>query len=314
MKKMIFILVMALCLMSGLTVQAADRDSVFVTIVPQKYFVEKIAGDLVDVHVLVMPGANPHMYEPSPAQMAALEKSRAYFAIGIALENAWLPRISGANPSLRIVYTQRGITKIPMVAHEHHDHGDHGAAHKGHDHKPHAAAHEGHGHEGCSHDSMDPHIWLDPIRVRTIAKNICKGLTKADPQHKATYEANLAAFMKEIDTTHEAITKILASRPADRRNFMVFHPSWGYFADRYDLTQLPIEAEGKEPSPKDMVKIIKHARENGISVIFVQPQFSERSAKIIAGELNAKVVPLDPLAEDWSDNLLKAARSFKAQL
>lgn len=309
MKKTLTLFALTLCLTLGLAGHAAARESVFVTIVPQKYFVEQIAGDLVDIHVLVMPGANPHMYEPSPAQMAALEKTKVYFAIGIALENAWLPRINGANPSLRIVHTQRGVTKIPMAAHGHgeEEHDEHG-------HEQHAAEHDTHEGHDHAHGTLDPHIWLDPVRVRTIAKNICAGLIKADPQNKTAYEANLAVFMKQIDETHAAITETLSSLPAERRTFMVFHPSWGYFADRYGLTQLPIEAEGKEPSPKDMVKIIRHARENNISVIFVQPQFSERSADIIARELKAQVVPLDPLAEDWKANLLNAAKAFETRL
>ncbi|QJB57210.1 zinc ABC transporter substrate-binding protein [Pseudodesulfovibrio sp. zrk46] len=292
--KSIYWISLTLCLLLAPATAAMAKPIVFVSIVPQLYFVDRIAGDLVDTRVLVKPNANPHMYEPTPSQMAALSKAKAYFAIGITLEEAWLPRINGANPSLRIVSTQEGIKKIPMATHE-----------------GHADKHE---HEEHEHGTLDPHIWLDPVRAQTIARNTCQGLIKADPQNKNTYEANLAALLSEIKNTDNTITKIMHRIPSDKRSFLVFHPSWGYFADRYNLNQMAIEAEGKEPGPKDLAQIIKLARENGIKVIFVAPQFSQKAARVIANEINAQVVPLDPLSEDWENNLLKAAQAFEASL
>ncbi|WP_338669330.1 metal ABC transporter solute-binding protein, Zn/Mn family [Pseudodesulfovibrio methanolicus] len=274
---------------------AGAKVRAFVSILPQKYFVERIGGDLVDVSVLVLPGANPHMYEPSPRQMTALAGAQVFFAIGVNLEEVWLPKLADANQTMRIVRTQKGVEKIPMTAHGHGEH---------------EAMHGEHGGEEPGHGILDPHIWLDPVRVKIIARNTCDGLVRVDPAHQAVYETNLAAFLKDLDSLNASIAKSLAVIPADKRTFMVFHPSWGYFAKRYGLTQVAIEAGGSEPSPRHLAEIIEHGRELGVSVVFVQPQFSRRSADVIASELGARVVPLDPLAENWKDNLLHAADAF----
>jgi zinc transport system substrate-binding protein len=300
-KKGILILCALVLLGAAAPASARDRVQVFVTIMPQKYFVEKIGGDLVNVSVLVMPGANPHMYEPSPRQMTSLSMAKAYFAIGISLEDVWLSRFSFSNVSLRIFHTEQGVTKIPMAEHHH----DAGEAEDRRDEVGHA---EGHGHD--DHGILDPHIWLDPVRARTIARNICAGMVGVDPANRAVYEANLAVLLREIDETNDFIASRLASVPEGKRTFMVFHPSWGYFADRYGLTQVAIEAQGNEPGPRHLAEIIEHGRELGISVVFVQPQFSQKSASVIASELGASVIPLDPLAEDWNGNLRHAAEAF----
>jgi len=285
---------------------AGGKVRAFVSILPQKYFVERIGGDLVDVDVLVPPGANPHMYEPSPRQMTALTRAQVYFAIGVNLEHVWLPRLADANRAMLVIRSQEGVDKMPMAAHHHDDGDEHEALHEEHEGEyGHEAMHEEH-----EHGILDPHIWLDPLRVKIIARNTCAGLVRADPAHRAVFEANLAAFLKELDQLNASIVERLAPIPADKRTFMVFHPSWGYFAKRYDLTQVAIEAGGSEPSPRHLAEIIEHGRELGVSVVFVQPQFSRRSADVIASELHARVLPLDPLAENWRENLQRAADAF----
>lgn len=344
-KQVLYLAALAFGLVFGPSVALAGKPIVFVSIVPQKYFVDQIAGGLVEVKALVPPGASPHTYEPTPSQMMALAKAKAFFAIGINLEEAWLPRITSSAPSLKVVETQHGVVKIPMLAHEHHEEGE--EHHEGHEHEHHATVHEEEHHEHGDHaekhdehhkdagheeghheheahaeghmdhhdhGTLDPHIWLDPIRVRTIARNTCEGLIKADPQNRQTYEANLTSFLADLDETHETIAKLMKGVPSDHRSFMVFHPSWGYFAQRYGLEQLPIEVEGREPSPKTLAEIIGHAREEGVKVIFVQPQTSKKTAMIIAKEIAAEVKELDPLAEDWKQNIMKAAEAFKATL
>lgn len=319
---------LALCL--GVVLGAGNAlagSPVFVSILPQKYFVEKIAGDLADVSVLVMPGASPHTYEPSPQQMTAISRAKAYFSIGVNFEEVWLPRINSANPTMRIVATDRGIEKIPMAAHGHHDedgghdepagHEDHahdapGAAHGDHDrdqarHEDHAAAHHDHDHE---HGTLDPHVWLSPDGARVLARNTCAGLIRMDPAHETVYRANADALLREIDRVDAEISTRLGSLPENRRSFMVYHPSWGYFARQYGLTQIPIETQGKEPNPRGLSQIIKQGRDLGIKVIFVQPQFSEKSAAVIAAEIGAHTAELDPLAEDWAATMLHAAQAI----
>lgn len=295
------LITLALALLA-VTAQAAP--SVFVTIAPQKYFVDKVSGGKAAVSVMVEPGANPHAYEPKPRQMAELGRASVYFTIGDAFDRTWLERIVGASPGMTVVHTAEDIEKMPMAEH-HHEGEEHGHA------EEHAKGPDGDAeHAGEGHDGLDPHIWLDPALVKIQVGHIRDGLSKADPAGAQDYAANAEAFMQEIDRLDADIRSTLDVLPEDRRTFLVFHPSWGYFARAYGLKQVPIEVEGKEPSPKDMARIIAEGREEGAKVVFVQPQFSEKSASVIAKQIGATVVRLDPLAEDWSGNLRSAARAF----
>lgn len=311
-------------LIVGLTVPSFAKTSVFVSILPQKYFTEKIGGELVDVSVMVTPGGSPATYEPSPRQMTKLTEAKAYLAIGVPFENAWLPRIANANRSMPIMHVDKGITKLPMQAHGHHGKEEHPEHEKGiheqhgeeehhdhdkHDHEEHGHDEHGH-HEAHHHGMLDPHVWLAPNTVKIVAQNTCAALSDIDPANKQAYRKNLDAFLKEIAALDTDIQQILVNIPHDKRTFMVFHPSWGYFAHQYHLNQIAIEAEGKEPSPKALANIIEHGRELHIPVVFVQPQFSKRSAQVIAQEIGATVIPLNPLAEDWASNLRQAAGAF----
>ncbi|OPZ61114.1 MAG: High-affinity zinc uptake system binding-protein ZnuA precursor [Deltaproteobacteria bacterium ADurb.Bin510] len=251
---------------------AAAPLRVYVTILPQQYFVRQIAGDLASVGVLVPPGAEPHSFEPRPRQMAELAKARLYFTIGVGSEQVWLRRIRETNPGLRTVATDAGIRKIAMVA----------------------------GHE----NGLDPHIWLSPRLVRLQAANIAAGLIAADPTHAAVYRANLKRFTAKLDGLDRQLGQILKDRPS----FMTFHPAWGYFARDYGLRQLVVEVEGKEPKPAQLQQLIMQARRAQIGVVLVEPQFSDRAARIIASEVGAQVRPADDLSADWAANLVRVAQ------
>ncbi|MDD3313718.1 zinc ABC transporter substrate-binding protein [Pseudodesulfovibrio sp.] len=318
------VLILGLVLFSAGSVSAAGRVPVFVSIVPQLYFLAKIGGDRVNVSVMVMPGASPATYEPTPRQMTGLAKAKAYFAVGVPFESTWLSRFESANPTMAVVRTDEGIEKMPMAAHHHHDeeegHGPAGTPPPGPRHDDdHAAGGPGHGsmeHGRGDHDHgiLDPHIWLSPRLVKVMARNIYKGLVEIDPAGRPEYTVNLNAFLEELDALDGELSSVLSALPPERRTFMVFHPSWGYFARDYGLRQIPIESEGKEPSPGELARIVETGKERHIPVVFVQPQFSERSAKVIASEMGAKVVPLNPLAPDWKMNLLKVAEAFRQAL
>jgi zinc transport system substrate-binding protein len=271
----------------------AATTRVFVSIAPQKYFVQKIGGDLVSVAVLVPAGADPHTYEPKPKQMAELSKCAVYFAVGIDFEKAWLPRIAGTNPKMRIVHTDDGIKKIIMTDHHHDKKSRHGHDRMGHHH-----------HGG----SQDPHVWLSPALVKIQAEHIFHALIDIDPDNWMRYKNNYTAFLEEIDILDAELKNLFAGRKGDR--FMVFHPSWGYFAKKYDLEQVPIEIEGKAPKPAQLTTLIRYAREHGIRVVFVQPQFSAKSAEMISHEIGGHVVHVDPMAENWAGNLSEVARKF----
>jgi zinc transport system substrate-binding protein len=269
---------------------ASEPISVFVSILPQKTFVEKIGGDRVHVSVLVEPGGNPHTYEPKPRQMAALSKAKIFFAIGVTFEEAWLDRIAALNKDMRIVHTEEGIERRRMV--------DHRQAGKSPDH---------------DHASADPHVWLSPPLVMLQARNILQALTEVDPAGRDHYERNYKGFIDEIvDLDAELMATFAQS--GGPRTFMVFHPSWGYFAEAYGLKQVAVEHEGKEPKPRELRDLVEFARKRDIAVIFVQPQYSRKSAEAIAREIGAQVAVADPLAEDWAQNLRAVAGQFKKAL
>jgi len=261
---------------------------VTVSIVPQAYFVERIGGEHVAVQVMVEPGQSPHTYEPKPEQLVALSQSNVYFSIGVSFEDAWLERIAAASPGMLLVDTAAGIERRPIEAH---DHGD--------DDDDHEEDHEG--------ENLDPHIWLSPRLVRIQARHMADALAELDPEHAQEYRDNLVAFEAEIDALDAEIRQQLAGLTSAK--FLVFHPSWGYFADEYGLEQVAIEVGGQEPSAAELAQLITMAREEGIRVVFAQPEFSTRSAEVIAEEIDGRVLLINPLALDWAENLREVART-----
>lgn len=265
-------------------------NKIFVSILPQKHFVEAIAGDKFDVEVMVSPGLSPATYEPLPKQMLSLSETLIYFRIGVPFENSWITKISDNYPKLKIVDTREGIQLRSFETFEHMAENDF------HDHSSHTH----------DHGEKDPHIWLDPSLVKIQTKTICNALIAVDPDNADYYKENQDKFSLKLDSLDAQLFGIAASSESNK--FLVFHPSWGYFADRYNLKQYSIEYEGKEPSPLQLSQIIKYLKENNISTIFVQKQFSTKSAETIANEINGTVKSLDPLSENYFDNLLYMAK------
>jgi zinc transport system substrate-binding protein len=256
-----------------------------VSILPVKSFVQSIGGDNVDVTLMVLPGNSPHTYEPKPSQMRAVTKAQLYFAIGVEFEKVWLPKFRDLNPAMQVIDLSEGIEKLSMAAADHHKTEHH-------------------------HDTaVDPHIWTSPRNVEVIARNIYKALSKADSAHEPYYRKNLERFLQKIVQTDTRIRELLSAKPKGTK-FMVFHPSWGYFAKAYGLEQIPVEVEGKNPKPRELVSIIKAAKQAHISAIFTQPEFSDASAKVIAGELHIPVIKVSPLAADWAENLIRITKAI----
>jgi len=306
--KRIMLLLAGLLFASAVPAQA--KMLVAVSIAPQAYFLKQIAGDRVDALVMVPAGTDAHTYEPKPRQLAELAKAAAYFGIGMDFENAWLPRFKAASPKMVIVPTDAGIEKMPMVAHDHeaeeHEH-EHAAEGQDHDKAGHAEAHGHHHHAG----EPDPHIWLSPKLAKKIGANMRDGLVAADPAGAADYRAGYERFAASCDALDAAIKKEFAGLPPGEHVFMVFHPSWGYFARDYGLTQEPIEQLGREPGPRALAGLVKEAKKDNVKVIFVQPEMSARQAETIAQSIGGTVATLDPLAADWADNLTKAAKAIR---
>jgi len=263
-----------------LTSYILSNINVIVSILPEQTFVKSIGGDKVNVSLMVLPGNSPHTYEPKPSQMIDIAKADLYFAIDVEFEDVWLPKFQNLNTKMHIIDVADGITKMNMA--------------KAHDNE--------HTHEG-----QDPHIWTAPANVKIIANNIYAALVKQDPSNESYYKNNLDAFLTKINNTDAQIKQILSTLK-ESRTFMVFHPSWGYFAKAYDLKQIAVEVEGKSPKPRELVQLIKEAKAEKVKAIFTQPEFSDSAAKIIAKELHIPVVKVSPLAKEWSQNLLNIAK------
>jgi zinc transport system substrate-binding protein len=260
--------------------------SVFVSILPQKYFVERIAGCQADVSVMVGPGDSPETYEPTPRQIAALSEARVYFQIGVPFERVWMTRLRAANPAMLVVDITVGIQRRSIEGSE-------------------TAPSD---HAGLS----DPHVWTSPMLVKSMAVHIRDTLMKLNPAHAETYERNYRQFAADLDALDAEIRTRLS--PYAGGAFLVFHACWGYFADGYGLRQIAIEAEGKEPGPRTLARIISEAKALKIRVVFVQPQFSRASAEMIAKQIGGHVVAVDPLAENYIENMRQVATSFAEAL
>ena len=248
---------------------------VTVSILPQKYFVERIAGDHATVTVMVAPGESPATYEPKPDQLTALSQAAVYFRIGVPFEDAWMKRFAAANSAMPIVDTRENVTLRYWED---------------------------------APDEADPHIWLSPVEVKAQAETIKNSLAGLDPGHAAEYQANLDAFVADIEALEAGIRDTLES-VADRK-FIVFHPAWGYFARDFDLEMIPIEVGGQEPSAAELAGLVTRAQKEGVKVIFAQPEFSTRAAETIADQIDGKVLLISPLAPDWLNNLQSVATTF----
>lgn len=307
--KPIALLIIALCCFPGAaSTFAKDHPTVFVSILPQRFFVQQISKDFVDVAVMVQPGASPATYEPKPSQMAELSSISLYFSIGVPFENAWLDRIAGVNPKMKIIRTEEGIDRLAMV--EHHHEGE--ERHDDQQDDQHPAGELEAKHEGIHENGLDPHIWLSPPLVKKQAKTIAAALTNEYPEQTAFFQQNLTTFLADIDRLNDELHRTLAEKKGMK--FMVFHPSWGYFAKEYGLEQIAIEIEGKDPKPAQLQQLIEYARGNAVTVVFAQPQFSTKSAKLIAREIGGEVIFIDPLAENWLNNMKQVAASLKNAL
>ena len=259
---------------------AVAKIQVAVSVPPQAYLVERIGGDRVEVRVMIPPGTSPAVYEPSPRQLVALSRARLYVKVGhphFLFEETHLEGLLNRLPNVVVIEMVDDGEKHPSTAIE-----------------------------------EDPHVWLSPAAMKKTAVEIAGALAGIDPEHAAEFRQRQERLLEEIDRTDAGIRSLL--EPLEERSFVVYHPAWGHFASEYGLEQRAIEQEGKEPSPARLVQLIELARERDIRVIFVQEGFSEQGARVIANEIGAEVRALDPLALDWSDNLMQVAETLSAAL
>jgi len=276
-----FVILMLAATTAGCTGTDRQDDGkivVAVTIPPEQEFVERVGGDHVRVILLVPPGADPHTYEPPPGVIADLADADIYAVVGsgIEFELAWKDKIAAMNPGMLIVDCSRGIDLISTGEED--------------------------------HSGTDPHIWLSPGNAKVMVENICQGLIEVDPANADEYRRNADTYQGELDALDREIAGALAESGVEK--IMVYHPSWAYFARDYGLEEIPIENEGKEPSPRGIEHLIKQAKEEHITVIFASPEYSTRSAEVIADEIGGTVVLVSPLAKDYLANMRHVAAAF----
>ncbi|EKQ54123.1 MAG: ABC-type metal ion transport system, periplasmic component/surface adhesin [Methanobacterium sp. Maddingley MBC34] len=255
-----------------------DKIGVIVTVGPQEEFVKRVGGDRVNVTVMVPPGADPHTYEPLPNQMKQVQNAQIYFQVGsdIEFELTWMDKLISMNSQMKVVNTSSGIQLIPNTAE---------------------------GEEGS-----DPHVWVSPRNAKIMVENIYQTLVQTDPENKDYYTKNRDEYLKELDQLDKNITQTLSGK--NNTKIMVYHPAWAYFCRDYNLQQISIEQAGKEPTPQNIAILVDTARNESIKVIFVSPEFSTSNAQVIANEIGGKVVVVDPLSQNYLENMKKVAGVF----
>ncbi len=282
---------------------------VFVSILPEAYFVERVGGRHVEVSTLVGPGQSPHTFEPTPREIARLADARLFFRIGWPFEARLLEKAAAVNPALKVIDLREGIALRWMTADE--ENAEHSASFSRDSQR--SASHAPAGPERVqTEDEADPHSWLNPRNASIMAATIARALEAADPAHAADYQANLRTFQADLAALDARLAATLA--PLKGRQLFVYHPAFGYFADAYGLKQVPVEVEGKEPTARQLAALVDRARAAGARVIFVQPQFSPRNAEAVAKAIGGAVVPFDDLAKDYIANLSDMADKVRTAL
>lgn len=261
-----------------------NKPVITVTMEPQRYFAESIAGDKFDIVSMVPKGSSPETYDPIPEQLVSLGDSKAYLRVGyIGFELSWMERLLANTPHLQVFDTSKGIDLIFEAGCNHADHH----------------------HEG----GVEPHVWSSTNNALIMARNTYKALATLDKENEPYFLARYDSLCHTIQQTDSVIRNIL-STPGTSRAFMIYHPALSYFARDYGLHQIPIEEGGKEPSPAHLKALIDACKTENVRVIFVQPEFDRRNAEIIAQQTGTRVVPINPLSYDWGEELITIAEEL----
>jgi len=250
-----------------------EKDIITVSIPPQSYFVRQLAGDHFQINVMIPPGANPVTFDPPPGKMKKVAQSEAYIKIGhLAFEQIWMDKFKSMNRELAI-YDQ---SKFVDLIHIHEENDAHGHA---------------------QHTGVDPHIWTSPAAVKKQMAVIKEALIELNPQEKRLYQKNYRNFISKIDSLDQFVKEAVDG--SKNHSFMIFHPALSYFSRDYHLEQIPIEFDGKEPSPSRLKEMIDLSREKQIDKVLIQKQFNTDNAKMVAKEIGAEVVVINPLDSNW---------------
>ena len=283
MRKLIYILTLFILSACGNTTQKSEKPILTVTLEPLRYFTEAIAGDSYEVVSMVPKGSSPESYDPTPQQLVNLSKSQAYFRIGyIGFEQAWMKKLEANCPNMKVYDTSKGIDLIRDKGHWHGDH-----------------FHEG---------GVEPHVWNSTQNALIIADNIYQALCELDSTHQEDYQKRLDVLKQTIRQTDANVRTLLENADS---TFLIYHPALSYFARDYGLKQVSIEEGGKEPSPAQLKTLIETCRNEKVHTIFVQQEFDQRNAQLIANELGVNIVSINPLSYDWVKEMIRIAEALK---
>ena len=271
----------------------SQKPVVTVSLQPQKYFLEKIVGDKIEVKCLLASGGNPETYEPSLTHLLNFENSKAYFMIGhLGFETAIIERVKNNNPDLKIYNNSEGIDLLM---------GTHGGC----SHHNHASGHHSHRHD------IDPHTWSSVRNARIIAKNMCDAMIEIDKKNAQYYTENYKHFISELDSLDARLMSMLA--PKKGTAFLVWHPSLSYFARDYGLSQISVGQEGKETSVQQLQAKIDEAKAHSANVFFYQKEFDNRQAEVVNGQIGAEMVIINPLNYQWNHEMLIIADAIASK-
>jgi zinc transport system substrate-binding protein len=285
-----FLLTFALSLIILLDCSAVSTEmqkpTILVSVAPHKFFVEKIAEDTVSVNLMVPAGVSAHTYEPSPKQMMSACQADIWFFLGESFEGKAIKSLKSHNSKMSFIDMREGVNLISDDSYGSHC-------------------------KCCHHSSADLHIWLSVREAKKQAITIATGLSAKYPENKALYKSNLNNFLQELDSLDQEISAIL--KDLKLRKVMVSHPAYAYFCRDYHLTQLSIEFEGKDPTPQQLTKLLNEARQFNIKKVYIQMQYSNKGARLIADEIGAEVITLNPYAENFIKSMREIAHQFALQ-
>ena len=287
----------ALCaLLCALLLSCADerpaKETVIVSIPPLRTLVAGLLDSAVDVRTLVPSGASPEQFEPSPEDIRALSRAKLLFAVGENFESAWLGRVQGQLPALRVENLGEGLATLRFEDDDDDEHEEHGHGHEHHHH----------------HAGADPHVWTDPANLAEISRRAAAALSAIYPERADSVAARLNRRLADLDRLDSVLAETLA--PARGKAILVFHPAWGYLCNRYGLRQIAIEHAGHSPSPRALAAVVARAKRERAAAIFVAAQTDKRVAASVAEQLGVPVVEIDPLASDLAASLAATAKAF----
>lgn len=260
------------------TATDSDKIGVVVTIAPEAEFVKAVGGDKVDVTVMVPSTADVHTYEPLPSQLSEVAKARMYVEVGSSLEfeNNYLDKLKASNPSMLIVNASQGIELMPTT-------------------------------EEGGDETIDPHVWLSPRNAKIMVENIYQGLVQVDPANQAYYQKNRDQYLEKLDELDKNTTEILKGKT---KPILIYHPAFGYYARDYNLTFIGVMVNDEEPSAQRIARMVDVARENNITVVYLEPQYNSKFMDTLANQIGGQVIVVSDLDENYLQNMQNVAIAF----